>query len=167
MLDSEVEEHQIHHIVSDLIVSVKSFACGLDQLLLVQNLFIRPIWDAKRCEDVTEDVSTELIERLNLSIARFVEMLEKQIEVGAEGDFRCLLNSVEHPHSIIIVNQTISKHSCSLVSPKTHHLVGLCQFILPRQADSLDDLREISQVERVVRLSRSRLHILLNLLIDT
>ena len=166
MLNSEVEEHQIHHIVSDLIVSVESFACGLDQLCLVQNLFIWPVWDAKRCEDVTEDVSTELVERLNLSIARFVEMLEKQVEVGAEGDLRCLLNGGEHPHSIIIVNKTISKHSCSLVSPKTHHLVSLCQLILPRQADSLNDLREISQVERVVRLGRSRLHILLNLLID-
>lgn len=43
MLNSEIEKHQVHRIVSNVIVLAQSIFGSLDQLLLVEDFFVGAI----------------------------------------------------------------------------------------------------------------------------
>ena len=58
--------------------------------------------------------------------------------------------------SVILVNQTISEHSEGLVDPKLDEVWLALKAENIDHQNTLDDLGQISQVERVVALSGSR-----------
>lgn len=93
-------------------------------------------------------------------------MLEEKVKVDSECRSRGLLNRFEHPHAIRIVNQTITQHAGSLVSPQAQRLIRTLNRVLRHQANSLNDLAKIAQVESIVRFKGRWLQIKLDLLVN-
>lgn len=152
VLNGEVEKHQVHDVVSHLVVTVKVLPCCLNLLLLVKDFLIRAFSNTERREDVSEHVSTELIKCLDLSVTGLVQMLEEKIEVCTERDFDSIRDSGQHPHAIFIADQTIAENASGFVSPKAHQLIGLLDLLLGCETQTIDDLGEVTQIESVVRL---------------
>lgn len=57
---------------------------------------------------------------------------------------------------ISVVDKPVIKHPVDFVTPKSDQLVGISEVSTGNETHSLDDLGEVTQVEHVVTLSRSR-----------
>ena len=93
-------------------------------------------------------------------------MFEKKVEIDSKGSSGRLLDRLQHPHAIFVVNETISEHSCSLVSPQSEGLISSLDRVCCNKANTLHNLAKISQVESVVGLDWGRFEITLDLLVN-
>jgi hypothetical protein len=73
-------------------------------------------------------------------------------------------NCVLHPHSIIVIDKTITKYSNSLMCPQSNDLRGTGQFFFGGSSHTTYNFREISQVESVMSLGWSRFQTCLDFL---
>jgi len=166
MLDGEVEQDKRHWFVGDVVVLDHSVICTQLKLFFVHNFLVRTIWHTKGGVDITPEKTSELIESLDLSVFVGIKMFEDHIELGSEWSSGSVLDGVEHPKSIIVVDEAITKDSCDLMCPKSKNLVTSLKLLLGCPSHTTNDFGEISQVECVMCLQRSWFQISLDLLIN-
>lgn len=93
-------------------------------------------------------------------------MSEGLVEGCAEGCSACFLDVYEHPHAVLIIDQTISKDSDDFMSPQSYAYIRIRDLVLASHAHATYDFAEVSQVESVVTLHWSRLQVFLYLLVN-
>lgn len=130
---------------------------SLLKLNFVEDLFIGPFWDTEITENISESKTSEFIKGLDLSIFICIQMVEHGIKALSEWGSGNVFDSIEHPHSVIIVDESITENSCSLMCPQSKARVSLVQCFVSWHCHTTNNLRDISQVESVMRLQRSGL----------
>jgi hypothetical protein len=76
------------------------------------------------------------------------------------------LNSFDEPHRVLVVDETISEHTCNFVAPQPHNNFLPWNIILVAQTNTTNNFAEVTQIECVMRFSRSRFKVFLNLLVE-
>lgn len=71
------------------------------------------------------------------------------------------------PHHVLVVDETVSEDTGDFMTPQPHDDFLAWNIILDAEADTADNLAEVTQVEGVMRLSRSWLEIFLNLFVES
>ena len=71
------------------------------------------------------------------------------------------------PHHVLVVDETVSEDTGDFMTPQPHDDFLAWNVILDAKADTADNLAEVTQVEGVMRLSRSWLEIFLNLFVES
>ena len=116
----------------------------------IQDLFVWAFLHTERSKDIAKVKSTILVKGFDLSVLIIVKMFEKNIEIGAKWCTYCIFHSIHHPHSIIVVDETITKHSCDFVSPKSSGNIRVWNFFLGAEANAANNFANVTQVESVM-----------------
>jgi hypothetical protein len=119
MLNSEVEQHKRHWLICGQVVLVKMLVCSLLKLNFVEDLFIGPFWDTEVTENISKGKTSELIKSLDLTVLISIQVIEHGIEALSEWSSGNVFDSIEHPHSIIIVDESVTEDSCGLMCPQS------------------------------------------------
>jgi len=130
---------------------------SLLKLNFVEDLFIRPLWDTEVTENISKGKTSELIKSLDLPVLISIQVIEHGIEALSEWSPGNVFDSIEHPHSIIIVDESVTEDSCGLMCPESEARVSSVQCFVSWHSHTTNNFRDISQVKSVVRLQRSRL----------
>ena len=77
-------------------------------------------------------------------------MCKHDVKVSCEGSSHCVLDCVQHPEAVFIVNQTIAKYSEHFVRPESDADISAGDLVACGHADAADNLAEVTQVEGVV-----------------
>jgi hypothetical protein len=81
------------------------------KLHFVNDLLVRPVRNAEWCENITKGKTSELIKSLNLSILVGIQMIEDIVKALSEWSSGNILDSIEHPHSVTVVDEPITEDS--------------------------------------------------------
>jgi len=144
MFNSEVEQHERHWFVRLVVVGYKMVLGCLLKFLLIQDFLIRSVWQTKCCHDISEGETSELVKCFNFAVLVIIQMREDSVKAGTEWSPSALFDSVEHPHSICVVDQSITEDSDSLMSPQSQALVACLQLFFARTSHTTNDFRNIS-----------------------
>jgi len=155
MLNGEVEQDKVHRDLSLGIIVLQLLFGLLLQLYLVLNLFIRSGWITEGRKDISEDKASVLVEGVNLPVFVRIEVLAKHIKAHTQVTLAAFFNVFDEPHHVFVVDQTVTEYACDFVTPQTHDDILRRHFLRCAQTDAADDLAEVTQVERVVRLGGS------------
>ena len=93
-------------------------------------------------------------------------MLEEDVELSTEGSSDTLSDTVHHPFSVNVVDESITEYTDTLVSPESDSNVRVLEGAFLNHTETTDDLTHISQVESIVRLDGSGSEIFLDSLVD-
>lgn len=93
-------------------------------------------------------------------------MLKQWIKVSTKWSSNCIFHWVHHPSSILVVNQTITKHTSDLMSPKSSQYILVLDFFLCAQTDTTNNFAHVTQVKSVVRFQWCWLEVFLDLLVN-
>lgn len=125
MLGCIVEEYEIHRLVRKSIVLEKCFIGSLLKLVFILYLFINSIRHTERSEDISEQKTTELVQRRDLVVLIKIKMPEGSVKVGTERSTYTFFYCFKHPHTIFVVDETITKDTNCLVRPQPNGSVGV------------------------------------------
>ena len=78
-------------------------------------------------------------------------MGEDGIKTRSKWSSRAIFDSIEHPHSVLIVDQSITENPDGLMGPKSEALIASGQFLLRWSCHTADNFGNISQVKSVMR----------------
>lgn len=136
------------------------------ELYLIDDFFIRPVWNTETGEDITECKTSELIEGFNFSIFVCVQVIEDSVETLTKWCPGNILDGIEHPHPILVVDESVTEDSRGLMGPQSEARVWSHQLLVRWHRHSADNLRNVSQVKRVVRLKGRWLQVSLDVRVD-
>jgi len=90
----------------------------------------------------------------------------KTVELLTQVDPTALLDGLYEPHHILVVDKTVSKDTGNFMTPKPHDNFLAWNIFFCTEADTAYNLAEVTQVECIMRLSRSWFEIFLNLFVE-
>mmetsp|Transcript_21643 Transcript_21643/g.60151 ORF Transcript_21643/g.60151 Transcript_21643/m.60151 type:complete len:1518 (+) Transcript_21643:2277-6830(+) len=142
VLDERGEEHEVHADLADGVVVLQALRDLGRQPLVVHYLHVA---GALGVNEVCK------YDRLHLH-----NLVVWPLEVAVH----LALAQAEEPHQILLADQAVLKYTLALVRPDLDEVVHLRKRLARALADTLEDLGDVSHVERVVGLRRRRQHLL-------
>mmetsp|Transcript_42407 Transcript_42407/g.49470 ORF Transcript_42407/g.49470 Transcript_42407/m.49470 type:complete len:207 (-) Transcript_42407:6272-6892(-) len=166
VFDCESEKNELHRLIRHDVVLAQSVLSALDALLNVEDLLVRPLRHPVRNEQVSEKQASDLVQLVDPPVAVDIQVSEGGVEAGGEGRPHGVLDGLEHPQPVFVVDEPVPEHPDRLVRPQPDGCVHRRTLGLVAHADPHDHLGEVPQVERVVRLRGGRFQVHLDVVVN-